>query len=892
MAWSTATCFAAAREPADGLAHPPVSPSTAAHPTHASTIVVDEGRERVWSVNPDSDTVTSIKSRELVKLFEVPVGDNPRTLALAPNNAVWVVNQDDATISVLEASTGRLRESIILSYASRPYGIAVSPKGDTAYVTLQALGRLLKLDTSSRQVIGDVDVGPTPRGIAVSGDGNRILVTRYVSPAGHGEVTEVNARTFEVTRRFELAIDPGPDSPISGRGVPNQLASITIAPNGQRAWIPSKKDNTGRGLQVSGEPLGFETTTRTMVSQLDLAANREVLSARRDLDNRAMAVAVAFDQDGEHAFVALQGTNAVDVLSAETSALTASIPRTGLAPQGLVVDERGHLFVQNFLSRDLAVYDVSDLAPGQGIKLIGRITAVEREPLAPELLLGKQIFHNAADPRMSRDGYVSCASCHLEGGGDGRVWDFSGRGAHGGGLRNTITLFGRAGLGHGPVHWRADIDEIQDFEILIRTTLQGRGFVTDAVFNAKGANWVFGPPNAGLSRELDALAAYVASFERVNPSPYRRPGGAMTPQALAGEAIFHSRETGCAACHAGRNFTDSSLRRTGRQNEAGATAGASHVTANAPFTMHDVGTLSEAAGDFNPNTLRALDTPTVKGVWETPPYLHDGSAATLMDVITMRNVDDRHGKTTHLTVLEKESLVAYLQQLDDTIVDTSLTISRTVAATPRTAAAGTGLGFRVRATDRGGVQIERATLVIPVIDGQLAAPVRARIHFDSNDDGWLDAGEPLLAESSVAADGTASLTISPPPIVGAGSTASFVVRPVTGSATESRGASPSPGRHPFNITLTEIHAKGLTSKGQSVVVGLPIQAKPNSPASAKDSNAWMSRGLLRGQLAEDRGATGGDAPLRHPHTRFPDAGLELEDISSARGTPAPSAGAR
>ena len=72
--------------------------------------------------------------------------------------------------------------------------------------------------------------------------------------------------------------------------------------------------------------------------------------------------------------------------------------------------------------------------------------------------------------------------------------------------------------------------------------------------------------------------------------------------------------------------------------------------------MHAVGTLTPAAGDFRPNTLRAVDTPTVNGVWETPPYLHDGSATKLMDVITTRNPDDRHGKTSQLTTTEKAHL--------------------------------------------------------------------------------------------------------------------------------------------------------------------------------------------------------------------------------------------
>ncbi|MCY3813368.1 MAG: hypothetical protein OXH15_16360 [Gammaproteobacteria bacterium] len=622
-------------------------------PTHTGTIAVDVDGARLWSVNPDHDTVTAVDARRLVRLFERPVGDNPRTLAIAPDGAIWVVNQDDATISVLSGKTGETRHTVDLPYASRPYGIAFAPASNTAFVTLQAVGRIVRIDTKTNAVTGIVDVGPTPRGMAITADGQRVLVTRWISPATHGEVTEVSADSLTVLRRFTLAADPGPDTGLSGRGVPNHLAAITITPDGKRAWIPSKKDNTGRGLTVSGEPLNFENTVRAIVSQVDLVANGEVLSARRDFDNRAMPVAVAFDAEARHAFVALQGSNAVDVLNAVDGSLAASFD-TGLTPQGLVVDADGRLFVQNYLSRTVAVYDVSGLSRGEPVRRIGRIPTTEHEPLPPDVLLGKRVFYNAADPRMSRDGYVSCASCHLEGGSDGRTWDFSGRGAHGGGLRNTITMHGRAGLRHGPIHWRADMDEIQDFEILLRTTLQGRGFVSDEVFLAKGPDWVFGEPNRGLSRELDALAAYGSSFEAVHPSPYRLPGGEMTPDAVVGEAIFHSEETGCATCHVPPRFTDSSLEHDDKRESSAL-----------PFLMHDVGTLSATVGDFRPNTVRALDTPTVKGVWQTPPYLHDGSAATLMDVITTRNPDDRHGKTSHLTMTERRQLVAYLRELDD-----------------------------------------------------------------------------------------------------------------------------------------------------------------------------------------------------------------------------------
>ncbi len=345
------TAYVAAAALAWALAAPSNAAGTALGPTHASTIVVDSATARVWTVNPDHDTVTAIDGRRLAKLFERPVGANPRTVAIGPAGGTWVVNQDDATITLL---SGERQHTLELPYASRPYGIAFAPRSDVAYVTLQAVGRLLRINARTRAVTGVVDVGPTPRGIAITADGQRILVTRWISPATHGEIVVVSADSLTVERRVTLAIDPGPDTPVSGRGVPNHLAAVTITPDGKRAWFPSKKDNTVRGLTVSGEPLNFENTVRAIVSQVDLLANAEIPAARRDLDNRAMPVAVAFDTRGQHAFVALQGSNTVDVLDAVDGSLAASF-ETGLAPQGLVVNAQGRLFVQNYLSRNVAV---------------------------------------------------------------------------------------------------------------------------------------------------------------------------------------------------------------------------------------------------------------------------------------------------------------------------------------------------------------------------------------------------------------------------------------------------------------------------------------------------------------------------------------------------------
>ena len=114
----------------------------------------------------------------------------------------------------------------------------------------------------------------------------------------------------------------------------------------------------------------------------------------------------------------------------------------------------------------------------------------------------------------------------------------------------------------------------------------------------------------------------------------------MTADAIAGQAIFSS--AGCATCHSGSEMTDSALN-----------------------VFHDVGTITAASGQRKGQPLTGFDTPTVIGVWATAPYLHDGSAATLLDVITTKNPNNLHGNTTGLTSTQKTQLVAYLQQLDD-----------------------------------------------------------------------------------------------------------------------------------------------------------------------------------------------------------------------------------
>jgi cytochrome c peroxidase len=184
-----------------------------------------------------------------------------------------------------------------------------------------------------------------------------------------------------------------------------------------------------------------------------------------------------------------------------------------------------------------------------------------------------------------------------------------------------------------PVHWSADRDEVQDFEHTIRQLQAGTGLIRN-----REPNPPLGAPNAGVSADLDALAAFVQSL-RPKPSPFRN-DESLASAIERGRMIFERQDVGCASCHIPPRYTDSTMMAS-------------------PFIKHDVGT-----GDGPDEQLgSAFDTPSLRGLWDSAPYLHDGSAATLRDVLITRNPQDRHGRTSHLSEAEIRDLIAFLLSL-------------------------------------------------------------------------------------------------------------------------------------------------------------------------------------------------------------------------------------
>jgi DNA-binding beta-propeller fold protein YncE len=619
-------------------------PLTTEAPSNSSPLALDGTRETLWVANPDTDTVTRLRASDLVKLGEHPVGDQPENLAVAPDGKIWVANHGSATLSVLNAD-GTPHATHPLPHASRPYGLVFSTSGTSAYLALQASGQIVRIDPSTGSINATISLPPTadgraanPRALALDATGTRLFVTRFISPDAGGLVHEIDTATFTVTRTYDITADPGPDTSISSRGIPNYLTGIAISPDGTRAWIPSKKDNILRGTLRDGNGLTHDQAVRSITSVIDLATHTDLPAERRDYDNLDRAHAVAFSPLGDLAFVTQPGNHHVEVVDAYTRSTLTQLP-AGKTPTGILLDPvHKRLFVLNFLDRSLSAFDVDDLVNGSGDSapaLAPAASLIASESLTPQILLGKQLFYDAASTRLNEEGYMSCASCHLDGSHDGRTWDFTGFGE---GLRNTIDLRGRAGTGHGRLHWSGNFDEVHDFENQIRNFGAGTGLMENADFTTGTRSQTLGDPKAGVSPDLDALAAYVASLATIPASPHRAPDGNLTADALAGRAIYQSLN--CATCHGGESYTDS-----------------------ATNALHDVGTLKPSSGTRLGAALTGIDTPTLRGIWDSAPYFHDGSAP---DLATVLASGPHHDVTGTLDATETAQLIAWLKQIDGT----------------------------------------------------------------------------------------------------------------------------------------------------------------------------------------------------------------------------------
>ncbi len=597
-------------------------------PTRSSPIAYDAARDRIWAVTTDADQVVVVDATTRTRAALLETCDGPRTVAVRADE-VAVICEDEDVVRRFDAVTFERRGDVVLPPGSRAYGLVANPDGSAYAASLRDAGRVVFfLDEITDEVAVD-----DPRALAWS-DAGVLLVTRWRAQQNGASVYVLDVSGDPVlSREVLLPRQEGLDSDTDNSGVPSFLDAMAFTPDGFRVALGALKANVVTGLHRTGTELTSQTTARAVFVELlpgDRLDYEE--SSRFSFDDLDYASAIVSSAIGDRLYLSMMGAQRVVVLEAYTFDIVGSIANVGQGVRGLALDGGGHLWVHADLSRALHVYDVSELS-AEPVRLAS-IATVDDEPLSPEVLQGKRLFHASADPRISRTSYLSCASCHLDAQSDGLTWDFTQRGE---GLRNTVALRGRGGVAHGPVHWTGNFDEVQDFENDIRAGQGGTGLLSDADFTA--TMHPLGAPKAGRSADLDALAAYVSSLTTFGRSPVRGEDGFDVRRARGGEVFTAA---GCADCHSGSRYTDSAL-----------------------DVRHDVGTAGLGSGARLGGALDGFDTPTLRGLWSSAPYLHDGSAATLRHVLTTRNAGDAHGSTSALTEPDLAALETFLLSLDD-----------------------------------------------------------------------------------------------------------------------------------------------------------------------------------------------------------------------------------
>jgi hypothetical protein len=258
------------------------------------------------------------------------------------------------------------------------------------------------------------------------------------------------------------------------------------------------------------------------------------------------------------------------------------------------------------------------------------------DPLDATGATGRRLFYNATDRITS--GGLACSGCHPEGRDDGHVWhearfntsdgpnaNFVGEMENlpeedrvKGHARRTPLLVGR--ISAGPYGWHAESPDLRS-----------------RLVNGFGLHRWGGLPAQHAQVNLDARAAFLTAFVLRGLAPPPRPidKRELTPEEQKGKDIFQSDATRCARCHVPESdYTD-------------------RTAYPLPKRLVRIG--------FDDEENVAFKTPSLKHLVGHPPYFHDGSAASIEELIE-RNAD-RMGKTNHLSSEERAALVAFLKTL-------------------------------------------------------------------------------------------------------------------------------------------------------------------------------------------------------------------------------------
>jgi YVTN family beta-propeller protein len=486
-----------------GNAPPPPAPPPPPKLTesHSSTIALSSDGAYVWSVNPDTDSVSVIEvaGDRNRKVAEIPVGKEPRCVALTPDyKKAYVTNAVSGNVYVIDTGTYAVRRTVAVG--TEPTGCALTLDGSKLYVANLSSETVSVINTTTDIVNKTItSVGAKPRGLAVAevGGQTKVYVTQFLAQlvddarsidqkegrddGREGRVTVLDAANDSVVKTIKLAakatgfqsdgstldkivFDNTAATKVSTLAFPNQLESIVV--RGNRAYVPNTASSPNG-------PVKFNVNMQAFVSVIDTVADQEVVDETFNMNKGINFEAVgkklfptnpsamAFKHNGPfEGFVLSRATdrlvrmvldaNGKPTINAPTAAgdpgnvirIEVGVDvgeNRNSSSEGVVINASDtRAYVMNLVSRDVSVIDISSADPTQ-YREIARIqsTALPTDAFALQILRGKELFNTSVGPEGTNDNARKPA---------GRMSDFgwgSCYGCHPRGLTDGVTwMFG------------------------------------------------------------------------------------------------------------------------------------------------------------------------------------------------------------------------------------------------------------------------------------------------------------------------------------------------------------------------------------------------------------------------------------------------------------------
>jgi cytochrome c peroxidase len=647
----------------------PDAPAVHVVQSHSTSIAVDPAGKELFVVHPDADSVSVVDLGSRAIVHEVllaattPTTDangrytpaiGPRALALdSTGRTLYVTGQWSGSVYAIDVASGSIARSTAAAVCSEPIGVLVSADDAHLFVACAQDDEVIELGAADLSVVATAPCPRKPWALAWASDGTTLVATHLLGPG----LSRFTTAPLALGTTTTLADGPSVGDQTEPHGSVRGIYDAVLRPGSSELWVA----HIMLGIDTPQPMLDFKSTvfpalsildpTGAQLARLSVQANPGDEGAFGDVVSGPRAI--TFSDDGALAFIA--DTDSEDVLIVDAAARVETQiirPLPGHLPEGIVWNN-GEIYVQERNSEDVAAFAVTKGATGVTATPDGTpFPTLATDPMPAMMRLGQKLFYsaNSDDVPLTQNHWVACASCHVEGRSDAVTWKFVQ------GPRDTPTNAGGL-LDTGFLFRTADRNQVQDYWKTIDVEQGGHFSITD-------------PTQAAL---LGAIAKFVNDALPAPVPPSTDASHTMTGSALAtlraqGQSVFTS--VGCATCHSGPAKTDS-----GMDNPSLDLTGPIVSTPTAGgVLLHDVGTCVTDGNfpdadhtdiDGDDRGPCAFDTPALRGLTDSAPYLHDGSALTLEAVLPiMLQATVGAGQTPPtLSASDAQALVEYLRSL-------------------------------------------------------------------------------------------------------------------------------------------------------------------------------------------------------------------------------------